>query len=106
MEEYKIYLKNNNIKISDPTWNDELNLFDESYSMSDILQYFEYISKKHETIANNPPIEIYVNKIKNYAAFKIKTDYKLELLSEETKRMLGSTKQDADKDKNAENIQN
>ena len=40
--------------------------------------------KKHETVANNAPVQIYVNKIKNRIAFKIKTGYKLELLSPET----------------------
>ena len=71
---------NNKFKISAPTWNDEFN--DGSYSVFDIQDYFEYIIKKHETIADNPPIQIYVNKIKNRIAFKIKTGYKLELLSE------------------------
>ena len=28
--------------------------------ISDVQQYFEYIIKKHETIANNPPFQIYV----------------------------------------------
>ena len=37
---------------------------DGSYSISDIQDYFEYIIKKNETIANNPPVQIYVNKIK------------------------------------------
>ena len=51
---------NNKFKI----WNDEFNLPDGSYSVSDIQDYFEYIIKKHETIADNPPVQIYVNKIK------------------------------------------
>ena len=55
---------NNKFKISAPTWNDEFNLADGSYSVSDIQDYFEYIIKKHETIADNAPIQIYVNKIK------------------------------------------
>ena len=46
---------NNKFKISAPTWNDEFDLPDGSYSISDIQDYFEYIIKKHETIANNPP---------------------------------------------------
>ena len=40
-------------------------------------------SKKHETIADNPPVQIYVNKIKNRIVFKIKTGYKLQLLTGE-----------------------
>ena len=49
-------------------------------------------SKKHETIADNLPVQIYVNKIKNRINFKIKNSYKHELLSEETMQLLGSSK--------------
>ena len=38
---------NNKFKISAPTWNDEFELPDGSYSISDIQDYFEYILKKH-----------------------------------------------------------
>ena len=75
---------NNKFKISAPTWNDKFNLPNGSYSVSDIQDYFEYIIKKHETIADNTPAQIYLNKIKNRIVFKIKTGYKLELLTEET----------------------
>ena len=64
-------------KISAPTSNDEFDLPDGSYSISDIQDYFEFIIKKHETLAENPPIQIYPNKIKNRIVFKVKTDYKL-----------------------------
>ena len=47
-------------------------------------------------------IKIYVNKIKNRIVFKIKTGYKLELLSEETMQLLGSSKKDIDQDKDGE----
>ena len=47
--------------------------------------------KKHETLSDNPPIKIYSNKIKNRIIFKIKTGYKLELLTPETMKLLGST---------------
>ena len=36
--------------------------------------------------------------------FKIKTGYKLELLTPETMRLLGITKKDVDSDKNSENV--
>ena len=72
---------NNEFKISAPTWNDTFDLPDRSYSASNIQDYFDYIIKKHETIADNAPVPIYVNKIKNRIIFKIKTGYKLELLS-------------------------
>ena len=38
---------NNKFKISAPTWNDEFELPDGSYSVSDIENCFEYILKKH-----------------------------------------------------------
>ena len=43
-----------------------------------------------------------MNKIKNRIVFKIKTGYKLELLSEETMQLLGSSKKDIDKNKDGE----
>ena len=90
---------NNKFKISAPTWNDEFNLPYESYSVFDIQDYFEYIIKKHETVADNPPVQIYVNKIKNRIVFKIKTGYRLELLTEETMQLLGTSKKFIDKNK-------
>ena len=37
---------------------------DGSYSISDIQDYFEFIIKKHETLTDNPPIQICLNKLK------------------------------------------
>ena len=56
---------NNKFKISAPTWNDEFELPDGSYSVSDIQDYFKYILKKHGEITNNLSVQIYVNKIDN-----------------------------------------
>ena len=95
-----------NLKVSAPTWNDTFDLPDGSYLVSDIQDYFEFIIKKHETLTENPPVQTYPNKIKNRIAFKIKTGYKLELLTPETMRLLGSTKKDVDADKNSENVPN
>ena len=100
---------NNKFKTSAPTWNDEFDLPDGSYSISDIQDYFEFIIKKHETLTENPPIQIYPNKIKNRIVFKIKTGYKLELLSPETIKLLGSikniiAKKDVDKNKGGEDV--
>ena len=83
---------NNKFEISAPTLNDTFDLPDGSYSIEDIQDYFEFIIKKHETLTENPPVQIYPNKIKNRIVFKIKTGYKLELLSLETMKLLGSTK--------------
>ena len=82
---------NNKFKISAPTWSEEFELPDESYSISDIQDYLEYILKKHGESVDNPSIRIYVNRIKNRITFKIKSGYYLELLTSETIKLLGST---------------
>ena len=74
------------------------------YNIAAIQNYIEYIIKKHETIAETAPILIYANKISNRIVFKIKTGYKLELLSKETMKLLGSTSSIIDADKNSENV--
>ena len=63
---------NNRFKIYAPTWNDEFELPDGSYSVSDIQDHFEYILKKHGEGIDKPPIQIYVNRIENRVTFKIK----------------------------------
>ena len=60
-------------KISAPIWNDTFDLPDDSYSIADIQDCFEFIIKKHETVPENPPVQIYPNKIKNRIVFKIST---------------------------------
>ena len=77
---------------------------DGSYNISEIQDYIEYIIKKHETIGENAPILIYTNTINNRIVFKINTGYKLELLSKETMKLLGSTKDIIDLNKNSANI--
>ena len=95
---------NNKFKISAPAWNDTFDFPDGSCSIADIQDYIEFIIKKRETLTENLPIEIYPNKIKNRIAFKIKIGYKLELLTPEKMKLLGSTKKDADKDKDGESV--
>ena len=80
--------------------NKAFDLPDGSYSISNIQDYFKFIIKKHDTLTENPSIEIYANKIKDRIVFKIKTGYKLELLTPETMKLFGSTKKVVDKDKN------
>ena len=63
---------------------------DNSYSVSDIQNYFAYIIKNHETLTDNPPIWIYINRIDNRIAFKIKTGYYVELSALETMKLPGS----------------
>ena len=43
-----------------------------------------------------------MNKIKNRIVFKIKAGYKLELLTEETMQLLGSSEKDIDQNKDGE----
>ena len=95
---------NNKFKISAPTWNETYDLPDGSYNIPEIQDYIEYIIKKHKTIGETAPILIYANKISIRMVFKIKTAYKLELLSKETMKLLGSTKDTIDADKNSENV--
>ena len=95
---------NNKFKISAPTWNEESELPDGSYSISDIQDYFEYILKKHSESVDNPSIRVYINKIENRITFKIKSGYYLELLTPETMKLLGSAESKITKDKNGENV--
>ena len=49
---------NNKFKISDPTWSDEFDLSNGSYSISDIQDYFEHIiEKKSLAVCKFPPVK-------------------------------------------------
>ena len=100
----KVHIIGNKFRISSPTWKEEFTLPDGSYSISDIQDYFQYILKKHGENIDKPSIQIYVNKIKNRIIFKIKNGYALELLTKETMKLLGSTKNKITKDNNGENV--
>ena len=102
MEQHQVRYNNKKFKISAPSWNETFDLSGGSYSISDIQHYFEYIIKKHETLTENSPVQIYPNKIKSKIVFKIKTGNKLELLTPETMKLLRSTNKDVDKDKDGE----
>ena len=97
---------NNKFKISAPTWNETFDLLDGSYSISDIQDYFELIIKKLETLTEKTPVQIYPHKIKIRIVFKIKTGYKLELLTPERMKLLGSTKKTLTKTKMEKLYQN
>ena len=104
MEKLKSSYSNNKFKISAPTWNDNFELPDGSYSVSNIQDYFEYILKKYGENIDKPPVQICVNKIENRVTFKIKDGRSLELLTPETMKLLGSAKHKITKDKNDENV--
>ena len=55
-------------------------------------------------MTENPLIQIYPNKVKNRIVFKVKTSFKLELLTLEAMKLLGSTKKVVNKDKKGENV--
>ena len=88
--------KNNKLKIIAPTWNDELEFPDGSYSVSDIEDWIKFIIKKHGTLTTIPLIHVYINRINNRLVFKIKDGYNLEL---QTLKLFGSTKKLIDKKK-------
>ena len=95
---------NNKFKISAPTWNETFDSPVGSYNILEIQDYIEYIIKKHKKIDENVPILIYANTINNRIVFKIKSRYKLQLLSKEAVNLLGSTKDTTDADKDSENV--
>ena len=82
----------------------QFELPDGLYSVSDIQDYFEYILKKHGEDIDKPSVQIYVNKIENRVTFKIKNGYSLQLLTQETIKLLGSNKNKITKNKNSENV--
>ena len=100
----KMSYKYNIFKISALTWNEEFELPDGSYSLSDIQDYLGYILKKHGEETDNLSIKIYVNKIDSRIMFKIKIGYYFEFLTPETMKSIESTKIKITKDKNGENM--
>ena len=65
MKNIKKSYRNNKFKISAPKWNEDFELPDGLFSVSDIQEYFEYIIKKYETVTDNLSIKIYVDKLEN-----------------------------------------
>ena len=59
---------------------------------------------KKETLTTNLPIHIYINRINNRLAFKIKDKYKLELQTPDTMKLFGSTKRSTAETKKGENV--
>ena len=92
MAKYKKQYKDNKLKIIAPTWNDEFELPDGLYFVSNIQDYIVYIIKKHETLTTIPSIYVYINRGNNRLVFKIKDAYKLELQTPETMKLFGNTK--------------
>ena len=93
--------------MSEPTWSEDVTIPDGSYEISQIQNYFlDEVIKKHESnVKSNEqsPILIYANRILNRVSFRTKTGYKLELLTNETMRLLGDGPI-IDTTKNGENV--
>ena len=83
-------LNNGKFKIMTPSWNEEFELPEGSYTVADINDYFQFIVEKH-TKDHKDDIKIYVNKTANRVTFKLKTGVILELMTPETQRFLGSS---------------
>ena len=103
-ENIKSSYNNNKFKISAPTWSEEFELQDGSYSILDVQDYFEYILKNHSESVDNPSTIINVKRTENRIMFKIKSGYYLELLMPETMKLLGIIESKITKDKNGENV--
>ena len=105
-ENIKSEYNHNKFKTSGPTWLETFDLPDGSYEIQDIQDYILKMVQKHEpTIKTNEnsPILIYPNEVKNRIVFKIKTGYKLELLTKETQKLL-SDGPIINKNKNSKNV--
>ena len=76
--------------MSGPTLSEDVTILDGGYEISQIQNYFlDEVIKKHESNFKSneqSPIFIYANRILNKVTFRIKTGYKLELLTNETMR--------------------
>ena len=95
----KVFLNTENSKTSEPhrfklDLTDKLNLKNPNKNMA------------LADLTENPTVQINPNKIKNRIVFKIKTVHKLELLTPETMKLLGSTKKDVEKIKMEKLYQN
>lgn len=70
---------------------DKLELLNRSYSLSDIEDLIEHITKKHETLTYDSLTRTHINKTENGITFKIKPEYCLKLLIPEKIKLPEST---------------
>ena len=66
--------------------------------------YLSIFKKKRAEDIDKPSVQVCVNKIENRVTFKIKNEYSIEILTPETMKLLGRTKNKITKDKNCENL--
>ena len=75
-----------------------------AHILCQIFKFFLSIFKKnHGESTDNSSIRIYIDKIENRITFKIKTGYHLKLLTPETMKLLITTENKINNDKNGEN---
>ena len=98
---------NNKFRLSGPAWSKDVTIPYGSYEIYQIQNYFldKVIKERESSVKSNEqsPSLIYANRILNRVTFRIKTGYKLELLTNETMRLLGDGPI-IDAAKNGENI--
>lgn len=70
MEDYKKSDKKNKFKVSGTTQEEKFELFDQSYTVSKVQDFFEYIINKHEALNGKTPVEVSTNQ--NTITFKVK----------------------------------
>lgn len=69
-----------------------------------IQGYFEHIFKKHETLTDKTPVEIFVKIVQNMVTLKIKSGHCSESLLPEIVKLIEITKEKTTKRKNGENL--
>ena len=92
--------KNGKFKITAPTWNEEFELPDGSYTVADINDYFQFIIKKHTNEEDG--LKVYINKIQNRITFKLKTGWSLTLMTQQTQTLMGSKEKTINSSRNGE----
>ena len=80
-----------------------MNSIKQSYIKKMDTIFMNYI---YETVTDNLPVRIYVNKIENVITFKFKLGYYLELLTPQLVNLFGSDRNKMTKNKNQENVSN
>ena len=99
---------NNKFTLSGPNWSEDVIKPDGSYEISQTQNHFlDEVTKNHKSNVKSTeqsPILTYANRILNRVSFRIKAGYKLELLTNETMRLLGDGPI-IDTTKNSKNVQ-
>ena len=88
-------------------WNENFELLDKSFSVSEIKIILSILSKKQEIVIANPPIKMCANKIENRITLKIKRGYYHKFVTAAKMKLHGCTKSkktQKNKNKQGENV--